>query len=148
MENKRIPRNKRNNNPLNIRRGQDKWIGLSAVQNDPLFCQFRSSDYGYRAAFVLLIRTYYYRNKITRLGDIIRRWAPPTENNTEAYILFVERLTGLKAGEQMPPPFENASAWLKLVAAMTIREGGEESLEVFALLDGWGMFEKIEKLKN
>lgn len=54
-----LPRGIRNNNPLNIRRtAKDQWQGLRAQQTDANFCQFESLEYGWRAAFYLLTRTY------------------------------------------------------------------------------------------
>ena len=53
-----IARGIRNNNPLNIRRSKDKWQGLKTLQTDAQFCQFETMAYGWRAAFVMLTRTY------------------------------------------------------------------------------------------
>ena len=56
-----LPRGIRNNNPLNIRRtAKDQWKGLRAQQTDASFCQFERMEYGWRAAFYLLTRTYYH----------------------------------------------------------------------------------------
>ena len=59
-----LPRGIRNNNPLNIRRGKDQWQGLRAQQTDASFCQFESLEYGWRAAFYLLTRTYYHKYRL------------------------------------------------------------------------------------
>ena len=83
----------RNNNPLNIRRSADRWLGMRSVQTDPQFCQFTSMDYGCRAACRLL-KTYNTKYKCRTLYDIIRRWAPPSENNTDTYVKRVCKLTG------------------------------------------------------
>ena len=56
-----LPRGIRNNNPLNIRRSKDQWQGLRAQQTDAQFCQFETLEYGWRAAFYLLTRTYYHK---------------------------------------------------------------------------------------
>ena len=40
-----IPRGIRNNNPGNIRHGND-WQGISKEQPDPAFCTFVSPEYG------------------------------------------------------------------------------------------------------
>ena len=98
------PRGIRNNNPLNIRRGQN-WQGLRPSQTDPQFCQFVSMEYGCRAA-IKLLRNYLTgfggkRKPCRNLHDIIHRWAPPSENNSEAYLHTVCRLTGLGGNEQM-----------------------------------------------
>lgn len=46
-----MTRGLRNNNPLNIRRNNTKWQGLSVTQTDKSFFQFKTMAYGYRAAF-------------------------------------------------------------------------------------------------
>lgn len=81
-----LPRGIRNNNPLNIRLG-DNWQGLCKEQTDKAFCQFVSMEYGLRAAFIILFN--YLRKKVDTPDKIIKRWAPPTENKTESYIGFV-----------------------------------------------------------
>lgn len=83
----------RNNNPLNIRIGNN-WIGERTPKKDPLFEEFNSLEYGIRAAFIILLKyiTKYKRNTIEK---IIRSWAPPSENNTNLYITTVESITGI-----------------------------------------------------
>ena len=82
------PRGIRNNNPLNIRHNPaNKWLGLRPEQTDPDFCQFESMIYGVRAALRLLLN--YRKNGYDTARKIITRWAPPVENNTEAYIRSV-----------------------------------------------------------
>ena len=77
-----IPRGIRNNNPLNIRRtGKDQWKGLSKTQSDRSFCQFETLEWGWRAAFYLLTRTYYHKYRLYTIRGIISRWAPLCENN-------------------------------------------------------------------
>ena len=81
----------RNNNPLNIRRTQSKWLGeVDSLkgQRDTAFCQFSSLVYGYRAAGKLL-QTYQTKYKLYVLDKIIGRWAPPSENDTRAYATIV-----------------------------------------------------------
>ena len=85
----------RNNNPLNIRHGKSRWQGMRTKQTDKAFVQFTSRLFGYRAAMVLL-RNYIGQGRNT-IGKIIRRWAPANENNTQAYIDFVVKTTGISA---------------------------------------------------
>lgn len=80
-------RGMRNNNPANIMRGSS-WKGLLPFQSDKRFCQFNSMDYGIRAFFVLM-RTYHYKYKLNKIGQILYRFAPLCENNTYAYIATV-----------------------------------------------------------
>ena len=80
-------------NPLNIRYSVfNHWIGLSGEKNG--FCEFESYEYGIRAGLVLLCRTYRHRGYIT-IEHIIKRFAPPSENNTRKYINFVVSKSGI-----------------------------------------------------
>ena len=119
----------RNNNPLNIRHSADRWLGAREVQTDGSFVQFESMTYGYRAVWKTL-QSYYNRfcqqGKPFSVQNIISRWAPPSENNTEAYIRFVLRLSGLGGKENLLPP-SNVASYGKLsclIAAMTCMECG------------------------
>ena len=134
-----LPRGIRNNNPLNIRRSKDQWKGLADAQTDRAFCQFKSLEYGWRAAFYLLTRTYYHKYRLYTIRTIIRRWAPPGENNTEAYIANVSRLTGIDPDEPIGIPSERPSRWMMVGIAMAMQEIGTESLDYFAMLRGWAM---------
>ena len=134
-----LPRGIRNNNPLNIRRSKDKWKGLRAVQADAQFCQFESLEYGWRAAFYLLTRTYYHKYRLFTIRAIISKWAPPCENNSKAYVENVSRLTGIDPDEPIGIPSERPARWIALGMAMAIQENGFESLDYFAMLRGWEM---------
>ena len=134
-----IARGIRNNNPLNIRRSKDKWQGLKPLQTDPQFCQFETMEYGWRAAFVLLTRTYYHTYRLYTIRAIITRWAPPNENNTAAYIRNVSRLTGIDPDEPLGIPSDKPARWIMLGAAMGIQECGLEGFDWFAMLRGWNM---------
>ena len=119
----------RNNNPLNIRHSADRWQGARAEQTDKSFVQFESMAYGYRAAWKTL-QSYYNRfraqGKEFTVRNIIRRWAPPNENHTDAYINKVSELSGIGGDETLLPP-ENVEGYAKLnklMAAMTCIECG------------------------
>ena len=133
-----LPRGIRNNNPLNIRRtAKDQWKGLRAQQTDASFCQFERLEYGWRAAFYLLTRTYYHKYRLFTIRAIINKWAPPQENLTATYIANVSRLTGIPPDEPIGIPSDQPTRWMKLGIAMAIQENGTESLDYFAMLDGW-----------
>ena len=123
------PRGIRNNNPLNIRHSADRWQGACGEQKDKSFVQFKSMAYGYRAAWKTL-QSYYNRfchqSKPYTVRNIISRWAPPKENDTEAYIRTVLRLSGIGGKENLLPP-ENVDSYHrlgKLLEAMTVMENG------------------------
>ena len=79
---------------------------------------------GCRAALKLL-RTYYEKHKCCTISKIIRRWAPETENNVQAYIKNVSRMTGIGATTPLPPMKEETKiVWCDLVLAMATVECG------------------------
>lgn len=114
------PRGIRNNNPLNIRRNGDHFQGEVVPGSDREFKQFTTMAYGYRAAFVVL-GTYLAQGRNT-IEKIIRAWAPPTENNTEAYINTVEKRSGV--GRTKVLTAESGGDYRKIVAAMSHCENG------------------------
>lgn len=90
------PRGVRNNNPGNIRRNPaNKWQGRVPLsqQTDHEFEQFVSPEYGIRALAITLI-TYQDRYGLRTVEEIVGRWAPPSENDTRAYVRAVARATG------------------------------------------------------
>ena len=124
MLKERLPRGIRNNNPLNIRRGKTKWVGETIMGDIPdrIFCQFEAMKYGWRAAF-LLIKKYINVYKCNTIEKIINKWAPPNENKTNHYIIFVAMQCGIEAGR----PFDfNDPVILRIGAAMCMMENGEK----------------------
>ena len=133
------PRGIRNNNPLNIRKSKDQWQGLRAQQTDAQFCQFESMEYGWRAAFKLLTRTYYHTYRLFTIRGIVSKWAPANENNTKAYIANVSKMTGIDPDEPIGIPSECPDRWMSVARAMAIQENGTESIDDFALHRGWAL---------
>lgn len=124
-----MTRGQRNNNPLNIRHSKDKWQGAAMTQTDTDFVQFETMAYGYRAAWRVLESYWKYFHRIKQyynVKNIITRWAPPTENDTQTYIRTVLRLTGLGGNEHLPQPSRGVDTERleRLVAAMTTMECG------------------------
>ncbi|QNH77811.1 structural protein [Pseudomonas protegens] len=89
------PRGIRNFNPGNIRHVKGtRWQGMSANQNDTAFVQFTGPQWGIRAIARTLI-TYQDKHGLRTIRQIIGRWAPPNENNTESYIRQVATRLGV-----------------------------------------------------
>ena len=138
------PRGLRNNNPLNIRLNNTCWQGMSKEQTDGTFVQFTTLAYGYRAAWRILF-TYFYRfvteKKPFNVRNILHRWAPPTENDTEAYIRSIEKLTGIGEEEKLLSPiYLNGYHHLaRLIAGMTVMENGigMEEVDHEAIQEGY-----------
>lgn len=96
------PRGIRNNNPGNIERNAaNKWQGrMPREQMTPeqraekRFEVFATPAWGIRAMCVLLIN-YFDRHNCHTVRQIINRWAPPVENNTDAYVAAVAIAVGV-----------------------------------------------------
>ena len=116
-----MKRGYRNNNPLNIRRGANAWLGLSPTQTDGEFCQFQSMPWGFRAAFRLL-RTYRVKYGCNTIKSIVSRFAPPCENNTEAYIKFVSSKVGVAPDYLIAG--NDKDIMIRIVKAMSTFENG------------------------
>ena len=158
-----MTRGLRNNNPLNIRHSADRWEGARIEQTDRSFVQFKSMAYGYRAAWKTL-ESYWKHFKRLRqpftVQNIVHRWAPPSENHTEAYVRTVLNLTSLGGHENLPRPFMGIAIdkLVRLLAAMTTMECGVpyKEVDVQAIWDGYELAfpgklaeaELLEKLRH
>ena len=130
----KIPRGIRNNNPLNIRVGNN-WQGEVAKPSDHTFEQFKEMKYGVRAAFIIL-RNYINRHKLNTIPKVINRWAPSKENNTLAYIKAVEKYSLIDINETLR--FENKCQMINLFRAMCIVENGRE-IDIQDVILGYDM---------
>lgn len=133
--NKRIPRGLRNCNPLNIRMGASNWVGQCG--NDGAFVKFVDVKHGLRAAFRLLF-SYYNKYACCNIASIVKRWAPPNENNTIAYIKKVCNYSGLSTYELLKVHLQKEKA-CKLVSAMAFVELGGDYLSKSVISEAWDM---------
>lgn len=131
------PRGLRNNNPLNIRHNADVFQG-EIKGNDKSFKTFSSMPYGYRAAFVTLA-TYLSRGWNT-IEKIISRWAPPNENNTQAYISAVVKYSGVAADEVLTAT--SGDKYILIVSAMSFVENGVNA-DINQIRAGFALQNKI-----
>jgi len=76
------------NNPFNLRDYNQNWMGQTGATDG--FVDFSSRDYGIRAADRLLSNY-----DVSTIEDLISKYAPSTENDTESYIDFVSSYTGI-----------------------------------------------------
>lgn len=138
-----IPRGIRNNNPGNIRWSNDQWKGLIPKDqaSDKSFCVFRTPEYGIRAMTRILRRYMQYpgipnvgKPKIDTVREIISRWAPPNENNTEAYIQSVAKNVGVAANS--PIDVFDSAIMLKLLKAIIAHENGQQPYTDAQILAG------------
>ncbi len=109
----------RNCNPLNIRRvAGTEWIGQASRQTDRKLVRFDSIEWGIRAACCIL-RTYARRYHACCVREIVRRWAPPSENLTERYVSNVCLWTGFTREQRL-----TERDWPLLIRAMARQECG------------------------
>lgn len=141
-----MTRGLRNNNPLNIRHSADRWQGARVEQTDKAFVQFTTMAYGYRAAWKVLDSYWkHFRMKklLYNVRNIIARWAPPNENDTEAYIRHVVNLSGLGANENMVRPSNGRQLerMAILIRAMTCVENGTtmDKVDMDAIWGGYDL---------
>lgn len=108
----------RNNNPGNIERTGTTWKGMSPDQSgDSRFAVFESPEWGIRA-MIRIIRNYMTRGLYT-VRSIINTWAPPSENDTGAYVNAVASSIGV--GPDTPL---DDGALPALIAAIIKHENG------------------------
>ena len=112
-----LPRGIRNNNPLNL----TYVAGQPGVQgSDGRFGRFGTPEEGIAAATRQL--QMYGQRGLTTPAQIIGRWAPPSENNTGAYVAAVARNAGLDPNQ--PVDLANPEVVSRLVGAMAQHENG------------------------
>lgn len=130
-----MSRGLRNNNPGNIRHDGTRWQGERIPSTDTAFKQFDSMAYGYRAMLKLL-GNYSRLHGCHTIRTMVSRWAPPSENNTAAYIATVSRLTGIAPDQTIDIASRNQMC--RLAAAMSQVENGKPA--VYAdVLSGWSL---------
>ena len=127
----KLPRGIRNKNPGNIKLGTD-WDGLAAEQSDPTFCTFSEAVMGIRALMRILL-TYRFTHNKKNIDSIIRRWAPPSENDTEAYIKFVAKRMEIEPMDDIDNSIE---AYLPLVKSIIQMENGMQPYDDELIVEG------------
>ena len=136
MLNTAKPRGIRNNNPMNIRENHKvdyDWVGESLFDSDLDFEEFVSPVYGIRAA-ARILKNYRDKYDLNTVSGIINRWAPPTENDTQAYIKSVADKVGVNANEPL-----TEVDYTRLISAMIYHENGQQPYSVDEIQQGFEM---------
>ena len=135
---KPLPRGIRNNNPGNLKElpaDKTKWLGERATDDDPIFEEFQTMEHGIRALMIVL-RKYMLVYKCDTIETIIKRFAPSTENNTDAYIKVVSKLTGFLADEALT---FNEDTIFRLTEAICYHENGGYYITEEQINKAWEM---------
>lgn len=131
----KMTRGVRNNNPGNIRiNPNNKWLGKVTPSRDKAFETFSEYRYGVRAMIKLIqsdIRS--GKNTITKL---VKEYAPPNENDTNAYVNSVASKSGFTAHQ---PLIANKETIRKIVTAMSHHENGFEAINDKQFEDGYAI---------
>lgn len=128
------PRGIRNNNPGNIRHSSSKWQGMAVQQTDTNFVQFVAPEYGIRA-LAKLLGNYYTRDGLNTVRQIISKYAPSSENNTDAYASAVARSLGVTPDVVISVP-QHMTA---LVEAIIRHENGQQPYQIAQIQTGVSM---------
>lgn len=120
----KTPRGIRNHNPGNIDRTGDKWQGMAADQSsDSRFVVFVAPHWGIRALAKVLL-SYQRKHGLKTIRGIIDRWAPPVENNTDAYIDQVAKACGVEPDDTID--IQNKAVMRELVTSIIRHENGQQ----------------------
>jgi len=123
-----MPRGIRNNNPGNIEDNGIDWRGHRG--SDGRFIIFDKPEHGIRA-IARILNTYQTKYGINTVEGIISRWAPPHENNTDAYIAHAEKV--LKVSRLEPIGREH---YEKLIRVIIQHENGVQPYSSKVINDG------------
>lgn len=115
-----MPRGIRNNNPLNIKISSTVWQGKT-VGTDSTFETFSSAEYGIRAGAKILL-TYQQKYGLNTIKDIINRFAPTIENDTNAYVNHIAQQMGISTSKSIS--VKDIDTLIPLVTAMIKHENG------------------------
>lgn len=124
-------RAERNFNPGNLNYAGQAGASLEAGSN-ARFAKFNSEEEGI-AALVRQLRLYQQRG-IDTIGEIVKKYAPPSENDTQAYIASMARWTGLGADEKLN--FNDADTVRRMVQGISRKEGRYTPLTEGQIMSG------------
>lgn len=131
-----MSRGLRNCNPGNIRSSGVLYLGEVRPSKDREFKQFRTMAWGYRALFALL-QSYALRYRLTTLRGIVARYAPPSENDTGAYLDALCRWTGFGPDEAVD--HRDRDAMVAVASAVSRMENGVAAV-ADEVAEGWRLF--------
>jgi len=123
-----LPRGIRNNNPGNIRLSRVKWVGqIDGADNEFVTCEHPM--WGLRMIGKVLLIYHHYRtasdgSAIDTVQEVIDRWAPPSENDTDAYAAHVRDLLNVEKGEVID--LDERPVLVTLMRAIVKHENGSD----------------------
>ena len=132
-----------NNNPGNIRKNDKTYIGEVVPSNHKRFKTFISAEYGI-AASINLFRIYQEQYKLLTISDMINRYAPSFENNTNNYLKLITKISKLDVNITFELTYENVYKLMK--AVLIVESSYKLTDEVFA--KAWEIYQQyVNKAK-
>ena len=117
------PRGVRANNPLNVEsNANNNWVGKVTPSVDRRFETFKAPEYGFRAGAILLRDTYQGKYGLETVSELIHKFAPSHENDSDHYAEFVAAQLGISANA--PVNLQSDAVLAKMIYAMSIMEVG------------------------
>lgn len=117
------PRGIRNHNPGNLE--YTKHAPFQGAENPPHdadgYYVFKDAEWGLRA-LMLDLHTCLEHDHLTTVEEIITHYAPPTENDTEAYIAAVLHWNDWQPGHE--PDKTDPQTYIGMSQAITVHENG------------------------
>lgn len=135
----------RNNNPGNIRVGDD-WLGLAKreemtaeQQKETAFAVFSSPVYGIRAMAKILLK-YQRKHGLKTLAKMIKKWAPAGDgsNDPAGYAAQVAGAAGIGVDTEFDFGADSQRA-LKIIKAMIYQENGSQPFSNITIMNGLEM---------
>lgn len=132
----KLPRGIRNHNPGNIDFNArmfklDPWVGELGLEQHKYsrFTTFKDPEHGIRAMCKILLTYDHHRrakdgSPIDTVQEVIDRWAPPSENDTTAYVKNVRRLLRVEKGQEID--LNNRLIMFPLLKALIEHENGQQ----------------------
>lgn len=101
LNNKILPRGIRNNNPCNLIKTNNNWIGKieHGKSNDKVFEQFTTMVTGIRAGVIDIVGD--IKKGKNTIEKLINEFAPPSENNTKKYIQTVSNKLKINKNDEI-----------------------------------------------
>lgn len=126
--NSKLPRGIRNNNPGNLVLTSIKWQGKIPLDlnKDGRFEQFQNIIWGSRALILDLSND--IKKGQDTISELITSFAPRNENDTDKYIQFVSKNTGIPSDQKLVANKETLS---KLFKAIVMMENGIKDFNTY-----------------
>lgn len=116
-----MTRGLRNKNPFNIRKSNDNWDGLDEPRDDGEFFRFKDVFFGIRAGAKLLFN-YQKLHGLKTVRQMISRFAPASENDTNTYIGIVSSALGVMPDQSIDA--SNPATLVTMAKAIIKHENG------------------------